>query len=671
MKKHFTFGIFLFLLLGIGSNVEATTFTSRLSAITGVPTSTQTTSSNVGLRIGAWNAKSTWYDPAVVDTNTVSNPSVTDDVTISAGDSVYVNVASYCKTLNVTGVVCTNNGILNVNGDATVGSKGSSIGILSVIKQVYCKNIYNYGKTWASGKTNSSTTTTVALYVGYTCTGATATASTDSCTILNDGIIGWYRSPSFATTNTPKGSGLFVYYPNIAKAVNITHSAGVNSGYVFTTLGIQPVFTSAIAQSQDFNLYINESVALVTASSSIVFSLYNTTETLASTYKRTCTIASGDTMFIAGYLKNTTPTVAQGPIFYNIYGCLDMGSYRQTKNEFDIFTSATLSSPVTINIGDGTQANAGTLVFGLTTTLSGGAANQIIFNQRQYSTVKFGYKSAPVITCTVGGTADNTVFPNSFYNLIVSNTGGVTLPSSININVSNALTLSLGNLTLGTTNLTAGSILGGSATSYIVTNGTGTLTQTAAIAGTLFPIGTATSYAPVTIAPASNDLVSASVSAATTGSYTGYAINANEWTLTPQVATTATLAFTPTTASNTTSPVIFSGSGYAAKADATLTGSTYSASGFSLGTTATIFATGGTTPQTALKSTTNNDLLVYADNNSLVVKNAKVGDVVSVYGVSGLKVASSVVKGENTTMTLKSGIYIVKTDSIVQKVIVQ
>ena len=266
MKKHFTLGIFLAMLIGIGSYVEAVPFpfTSQLSTITGVPTSTQITSSNTGLRIGAWNAKSTWYAGAGSDTlaNPANYPLPTynDDVIISAGDSIYVNAASYCKTLNVTGVVCTNNGILNVNGDATVGSKGSSVGILSVIKQVYCKNIYNYGKTWASGKTNSSTTTTVALYVGYTCTGATATASTDSCTILNDGVIGWYRSPSISSA-TPRGCGLFVYYPNIAKALNITHSPDVNSGYVFTALGIQPVFTSGIQQSTDFNLYLNESVA--------------------------------------------------------------------------------------------------------------------------------------------------------------------------------------------------------------------------------------------------------------------------------------------------------------------------------------------------------------------------------------------------------------------------
>lgn len=697
MKKIFTFGIFLFLLLGIGNNVSATQFIA-----------------NTGIKPGAWNAKSTWYAAGTDTTTTPADtplPTYLDDVTIPAGDSIYITASTYCQSLNLSGTVCTYNGSLNVNGNVIV----QNTGILSIVKQVYCKNIYNYGKTWAAGKTNSNTATTVALYVGYNNTGTTPVASTDSCTILNDGIIGWYKSTSIATTNTPKGCGLFVYYPNIAKAVNITHSPGVNP-YAFTVETIQPVFVSGTAQSQDFNLYINESVAFVPTSSGLPFSLY-TTETLASTYKRTCTITAGDTLFIAGYLKNTAPTsVAQGPIIYNIYGCLDMASYRQTKNEFDIFTSATLSSPVTINVGDGTQANAGTLIFGLTTTLSGGAANQIIFNPTKYSTVKFNFKSAPTITLTnaslsaynlyvnsngipsssgalsvagdltLAGIINNTVTLNgsvaqtitggsqTVTGLTINNPLGASLASPLT--VSGALTLTSGNLTLGSSNLTigtAGSISGGSSSSYVVTNGTGTLSQTAATTGILFPIGTTTGYAPATITPAGSAIVAASVSATPTGTFTGGSINLNEWTLTPQVATTATLALTPTTAINTTNPVIFSGiaSGvYAASNTATLDGSTYTASGISLATSATPFATGGLTV-TAIESNTNNNLLIYSTNSSLIIKNAKAGDLVTVYGVSGLRVAQSVVKGDNTTLTLTPGIYIVKAGSTVQKVSVQ
>jgi len=64
-------------------------------------------------------------------------------------------------------------------------------------------------------------------------------------------------------------------------------------------------------------------------------------------------------------------------------------------------------------------------------------------------------------------------------------------------------------------------------------------------------------------------------------------------------------------------------------------------------------------------------LLIYASNNSLVVRNAKEGDIVTVYGVTGSKVASSVVKGDNTTLALTQGTYIVKVGSTVKKVLVQ
>jgi len=691
MKKIFTFGVFLTLLVGIGNNVSATIIKS---------TGTNPPIFVNGVQLGGgvdWSSSSAWVGGIVP---TSAN---TDSVQIVAGDSITINTAiQSCQTLIVNGVLNTNGYALYVNGNAFVKSGG----VLSIVKQVYCKNIYNYGKTWAPGKTNSNTTTTVALYVGYNCSGTTATASTDSCTILNNGIIGWYRTP--ATLSTAKGCGLFVNYPNIAKAVNLTHSPGVTSGYVFTPISFLPV--NAGTQSQDFNLYINESAAVVGTSSSAPFSLH-INDAFPTTNKRTCTIAAGDTLFVAGiFHKNSAPSVAQGQMIYNIYGCLDLGSYRQSKNEFDIYTSATLSSPVTINIGDGTLANAGTLVFGAAVNIVPGAANQIIFNPTQYSIIKFNYKAAPTITLTgfslsaynlnvnsfgvpstigalsvagnltLAGALNNTVTLNgttaqtitggsqTVTGLTLNNPSGATLASPLT--VSGALTLTSGKLTLGSSNLTVGSTSGGSTGSYVVTNSTGTLSQPAAITGTLFPIGTATGYAPATVTPDAAVAIAAAVSATTTGTFTGYGVNAEEWTLTPATAATATLALTPETATYTTLPAILSGTGYAAKTTATLSGNTYTASGISLAALATPFATGGSTV-TAIETNTANNLLIYASNNSLVVRNAKEGDIVTVYGVTGSKVASSVVKGDNTTLALTQGTYIVKVGSTVKKVLVQ
>jgi hypothetical protein len=652
MKNIFTFGIFLFFLLGIGNNVKATSFTA--------------------LKGGWWSAKSTWY-PAGTDTvTTPANtpvPTYTDDVTIPTGDSVYVVTnTAYCNNLTINnGGILYTNAVFGVNGNITVNTGG----VFSLNSNVYCKNIYNYGKFWNVKSGNSSTKY---LSVGYNTGGTTATtvASTDSCTILNDGIFGWNRAASISSTSN--GCGFWVMYSNQAKAVTITHSPNLATPYVFSVCGLVPPIASpsgaaaTTAGTQNQNLYIRESIALVATGTYVTFSLQNGDS--FSGFTKTCTIDPLDTVFVCGYFhaKGGAPSGTQGIMNYNIYGSLDMATCNRSKNELDLYTTA--NSPyVAINV-----KNGGTLVHGKAINLIQTVAGQTTaINAETGSTVKFGYiASAPAITSTVAGVANTAIFPVSYYNLgVATGTYSVTLPTGLNYKVGNALTMTSGKLALGSNNLTAGSLSGGSATSYVVADGTGVLSTNATTSGTLFPIGTATGYAPVTITPASADTVSARVSATTTGTFTGYAVNANEWTLTPQIATTATLALTPTTATNTTTPVIFSGTGYAAKTDATLSGSTYTASGISLAAASTIFATGGISPGTAVESNTISNLLIYSAKNSLVVKNAKVGDIVTVYGVSGLKMASSVVKDNTTMMTLLPGIYIVKTGTTVQKVSVQ
>jgi hypothetical protein len=90
-----------------------------------------------------------------------------------------------------------------------------------------------------------------------------------------------------------------------------------------------------------------------------------------------------------------------------------------------------------------------------------------------------------------------------FYNLEINNSSaaGILLATN-NMNVSNQLSLTKGNITLGTNNLiiaSTGSILGGSSTSFVKTNSTGGLKQLATGSGArLFPVGINT-YNPVTL----------------------------------------------------------------------------------------------------------------------------------------------------------------------------
>ncbi|MFC2081419.1 hypothetical protein ACFLR8_04335, partial [Bacteroidota bacterium] len=89
----------------------------------------------------------------------------------------------------------------------------------------------------------------------------------------------------------------------------------------------------------------------------------------------------------------------------------------------------------------------------------------------------------------------------TFYDLTVNNANDVIL-SSGDINIDNDLTLTSGRINLGANNLviaSTGSILGASSSRYIISEGSGTLTQQVAAADKIFPVGTAGSYVPITL----------------------------------------------------------------------------------------------------------------------------------------------------------------------------
>ncbi len=90
--------------------------------------------------------------------------------------------------------------------------------------------------------------------------------------------------------------------------------------------------------------------------------------------------------------------------------------------------------------------------------------------------------------------------PGTVHDLTINNSAGVVLTNSVI--VSNLLTMTLGNLSLGNFNLSipvGGSVTGGSSLSYIIAEGSGALKQYVSSADKLFPVGTAASYNPVTL----------------------------------------------------------------------------------------------------------------------------------------------------------------------------
>jgi autotransporter-associated beta strand protein len=100
-----------------------------------------------------------------------------------------------------------------------------------------------------------------------------------------------------------------------------------------------------------------------------------------------------------------------------------------------------------------------------------------------------------------GGTLQ--ISSNQIVNNLIVNGGNVIIDDGITLTINGILTLTSGNITLGTTgtgNLITTTISGGSSTAYIVTNGSGGLTVSNFTGSKVFPIGpTASIYAPATV----------------------------------------------------------------------------------------------------------------------------------------------------------------------------
>ncbi len=100
---------------------------------------------------------------------------------------------------------------------------------------------------------------------------------------------------------------------------------------------------------------------------------------------------------------------------------------------------------------------------------------------------------------TFNGTSPQTLTGATTFDFFqINGSGGLALNNAITVN--KTLTFTNGKITLGNNNITldatAGSISGGSSSSYAITNGTGYLIQNVGGTEKTFPVGTSTSYAP-------------------------------------------------------------------------------------------------------------------------------------------------------------------------------
>lgn len=214
-------------------------------------------------------------------------------------------------------------------------------------------------------------------------------------------------------------------------------------------------------------------------------------------------------------------------------------------------TSILVMGATTLFSGTGgtfTVTSGATLKIGSAAGISSsGATGNVQCTTRSFSTTaNYEYNGT---AAQVTGTG----LPATVNNLTIDNSAGVTLSAATT--VTNALTLTSGNVTLGANDLTVGSTSGGSTSSHVFTNSTGYL-KTAFVGGDTktFPIGaSATSYDPLSITPANAVTFGAKVKAAlsnTAGTKDPTLILKKEWDLSPSATPGATnLAFTADAAS--------------------------------------------------------------------------------------------------------------------------
>jgi Secretion system C-terminal sorting domain len=195
----------------------------------------------------------------------------------------------------------------------------------------------------------------------------------------------------------------------------------------------------------------------------------------------------------------------------------------------------------TINIAAGTTGVGSLLVSG-NVTQSGGIITET--GTTTTSKLVFNGANAKTATFAAGGLTGDAL------NLEINKTSNnVTLASGVT--VPKDLILTSGNVILGSNNVIVNnSATGGSATSHVVTDGTGTLTMKADASGRNFPIGiSVSSYDPVNIVNVEfkNDFT-VSVGSAITATPANRTVIPRQWEI---VSTSigASLAFTPSTGS--------------------------------------------------------------------------------------------------------------------------
>ncbi len=218
-------------------------------------------------------------------------------------------------------------------------------------------------------------------------------------------------------------------------------------------------------------------------------------------------INSGTGTFV--YSGSTSQTIRNGYTYYNLKVKLTAGATRSLSSGALSCTNLELYNTGGSNGTGSLSADlsiAGNLTVGTNCTFDANGHNTTVDG----NWVNNGTVSLGTTTVTFDGTGNQSISgTNSFYNLTVNKSSG-TLSLSNDISVSHTLTMTSGNISIGSYDLTIGSsatISGAGSSSYIVTGGSGVVKKNYSSTGSFtFPVGDASDYSPFTF-----DLVSGTI----------------------------------------------------------------------------------------------------------------------------------------------------------------
>ncbi|MBS1492025.1 MAG: T9SS type A sorting domain-containing protein [Bacteroidetes bacterium] len=396
--------------------------------------------------------------------NTAATLNISGNLKIDAGTFAFVSGSSV-STVNVTGNVTVNGGTLKI-GTATTQT--------NVAKLSVAGNLLINGGTIDFKDANAVTGANI-FEVGGNLSLTTGTLTQTGSTSGTEGSL------RFIDTTTWSSGGTFTN-----NYINTT----VNANSLLTLNNDYP---EAASRTLTVNGVLNGGASSVTGAGNFLLAA---TGTLKSgndlgidgsiAVSGTKTFTSGAGYEFSGTSVQSTGTTLPAAItgaltFSNTGGVVTLS--QSTSN-----TGTTTVSPAAIvdiaNFDMTGSGGASVLTGSGKIRLSGDLSTQIT-----------GYN-----TNTFSGTYEfsgSQTVPAGTYTGITVNGPGITIGGDVVI--SGLLTLTNGNITLGTNNITANGTSGGSALSYVVTDGTGSLfVNNVGNTDVLFPVGR-TTYSPVTI----------------------------------------------------------------------------------------------------------------------------------------------------------------------------